>query len=296
MAIVSLSLLSYGISDAVFAASEPISVTTNKEWYGDGSTIIISGEVKEYISGDPQKGADVSVTIFAPNGNLAGICQITPSSDGSYSCSVKGAGMISEAGDYIVKVKWGAQSNETTFEFGGSSGTPPPEPEEQEPTIIEATEEPDAEPETEPSMTQPICGPGTVLKNNVCVAGEQGGGCLIATAAFGSEMAPQVQFLREIRDGTVLQTQSGSAFMTGFNQFYYSFSPVIADYERENIAFKEAVKITITPMLTSLAILNYVDIDSEEEMLGYGIGIILLNIGMYFVAPAVVIFKIRNRK
>ena len=77
---------------------------------------------------------------------------------------------------------------------------------------------------------------------------------------------------------------------------YYSFSPAIADYERENIVFKEAVKITITPMLTSLAILNYVDIDSEEEMLGYGIGIILLNIGMYFVAPAVVIFKIRNRK
>ena len=49
-------------------------------------------------------------------------------------------------------------------------------------------------------------------------------------------------------------------------------------------------------MLTSLAILNYVDIDSEEEMLGYGIGIILLNIGMYFVAPVVVIFKIKNRK
>jgi len=123
-----------------------------------------------------------------------------------------------------------------------------------------------------------------------------GGGCLIATAAFGSEMAPQVQFLREIRDNTVLQTESGSSFMTGFNQFYYSFSPVVADYERENPAFKEAVKIAITPMLTSLAILNYVDIDSEEEMLGYGIGIILLNIGMYFVAPAVIIFKIRNRK
>ena len=49
-------------------------------------------------------------------------------------------------------------------------------------------------------------------------------------------------------------------------------------------------------MLTSLAILNYVDIDSEEEMLGYGIGIILLNIGMYFIAPAVIIFKIKNRK
>ncbi len=46
------------------------------------------------------------------------------------------------------------------------------------------------------------------------VAKEKKGGCLIATAAFGSEMAPQVQFLREIRDNTVLQTESGSAFMT----------------------------------------------------------------------------------
>ena len=77
--------------------------------------------------------------------------------------------------------------------------------------------------------------------------------------------------------------------MTGFNQFYYSFSVLlVADYERENPAFKETVKIAITPLLTSLAILNYVDIDSEEEMLGYGVGIILLNIGMYFVAPAVI--------
>jgi len=80
------------------------------------------------------------------------------------------------------------------------------------------------------------------------------------------------------------------------NKLSCSLSPAIADYERENPAFKETVKIAITPMLTSLAILNYVDIDSEEEMLGYGIGIILLNIGMYFIAPAVVIFKIRNRK
>jgi len=121
------------------------------------------------------------------------------------------------------------------------------------------------------------------------------GGCLIATATFGSEMAPQVQFLREIRDNTVLQTESGSAFMMGFNQFYYSFSPAIADYERENPAFKEAVKITLTPLLTSLTLLQYADIDSESEMLGYGIGIILLNIGMYFIAPAILVMKVRKK-
>ena len=124
---------------------------------------------------------------------------------------------------------------------------------------------------------------------------EEGGGCLIATAAFGSEMAPQVQFLRELRDNTVLQTQSGTSFMTGFNQFYYSFSPAVADLERENPAFKETVKLALTPLLTSLTLLNYVDIDSESEMLGYGIGIIMLNIGMYFIAPAIVIAKIRTR-
>ena len=39
----------------------------------------------------------------------------------------------------------------------------------------------------------------------------------------------------------------------------------------------------------------YVDVDTEEEMLGYGIGIILLNIGMYFVAPAAAIIVIKNR-
>ena len=121
------------------------------------------------------------------------------------------------------------------------------------------------------------------------------GGCLIATAAFGSELAPQVQVLREIRDNTILQTQYGSAFMNGFNQFYYSFSPIVADYERENITFKEVVKITLTPLLTSLTLLNYVDIDSEYEVLGYGIGVILLNIGMYFVIPVIIIMEIRKR-
>jgi len=142
------------------------------------------------------------------------------------------------------------------------------------------------------------CGPGTVFKNGACVVEKTsgGGGCLIATAAFGSELAPQVQFLREIRDNVVLNTKSGMEFMTAFNQFYYSFSPTIADFERENVIFKETVKMVLTPLLSSLSILNYVDIDSEEEMLGYGIGIIMLNIGMYFAAPVIVVLKLRKLK
>jgi len=82
--------------------------------------------------------------------------------------------------------------------------------------------------------------------------------------------------------------------MSGFNQFYYSFSPIVADMERENPLFKEFVKLSITPMLSTLSILNYVDIDSETEMLSYGIGIIVMNVGMYFAAPAIIIYKIRK--
>ena len=121
------------------------------------------------------------------------------------------------------------------------------------------------------------------------------GGCLIATAAYGSELAPQVQQLRELRDNQLLHTESGKSFMNSFNAFYYSFSPTIAYWERENPAFKEAVKIALTPLISSLSILNYVDLDSETKVFGYGISLILLNVGMYFVAPVIVIAGIRKR-
>ena len=119
--------------------------------------------------------------------------------------------------------------------------------------------------------------------------------CVIATASYGSPMAKEVQMLREIRDNQLLQTQSGSAFMGGFNTVYYSFAPTIAKWEQENPAFKEIVKTTITPLIASLSLLNNVSMDSEAEVLGYGISLILLNIGMYFVAPVAVVWQVKKR-
>ena len=68
-------------------------------------------------------------------------------------------------------------------------------------------------------------------------------------------MAPQVQLLREIRDNQLMNTESGKSFMSGFNELYYSFSPTIADMQRENPMFKEAVKLGLTPMLINFS--NY---------------------------------------
>ena len=124
---------------------------------------------------------------------------------------------------------------------------------------------------------------------------KEDGGCLIATAAYGTELAPQVQFLREVRDNTIMSTASGAAFMTGFNQLYYSFSPTIADMERENPMYQEAVRAFITPMISTLSILTLAEDGNEFQVFGLGASIIALNLGMYIAAPAIAGFAISKR-
>ena len=121
---------------------------------------------------------------------------------------------------------------------------------------------------------------------------EEGGGCLIATATYGSEMAIEVQQLRELRDNQLLNTESGTAFMSTFNDIYYSFSPMIADYERENPIFKEAVKVAITPMISTLSLME--SAETESEVLSIGLSVIALNLGIYLAVPAIVLVGIRK--
>ena len=80
--------------------------------------------------------------------------------------------------------------------------------------------------------------------------------------------------------------------MTGFNQLYYSFSPTIADMERESPLFKEAVKLGLTPLLSSLAIME--NAESESEVLGLGLSVIALNLGMYIGLPVFGLIGIRK--
>jgi len=330
------TISSVGIAGVAFSESHDITPLTAKSespLYENGDTVTIRGVIKDY---DRSDRTAVTVIILDPLGTIVSIAQVEPDqTTGEYEATFKAAGPLWKlSGEYSVKVKYGSQPAQTTFQFtGGAELTcgenqelingkcvdkePPPPitcgPDEKLENGVCVLKEVTPEVpvcgenqilvngkcmDKEPIVEQPICGPGTVLVNGQCVPEEEEpeerGGCLIATATFGSELAPQVQFLREIRDNTILSTASGTSFMTAFNAFYYSFSPTIADWERQNPAFKEAVKVAITPLLSSLSLLQYVDIDSEAEMLGYGIGIILLNVGMYFVAPVIFIYKIRQ--
>ena len=143
--------------------------------------------------------------------------------------------------------------------------------------------------------TGPDTGSNTGPSTETVPEASPGGGCLIATAAYGSELAPNVQMLREIRDGTLLSTASGTSFVTGFSQVYYSFSPAIADLERENPAFRDAVRMIITPGVHVLGIMALADPGSEASVLVFGLLSIGAVAGIYVVGPAVAVRTVWGR-
>lgn len=123
----------------------------------------------------------------------------------------------------------------------------------------------------------------------------EGGGCLIATAAYGTEMAHEIQMLREIRDTTLMNTALGSAFMTEFNNVYYTFSPTVADWERQSPELRSVVRALITPMMTTLSIMSLADTESDTLPVLLGALVIALNMGIYIAAPTASMWYLKRR-
>jgi len=73
--------------------------------------------------------------------------------------------------------------------------------------------------------------------------------CIIATTTYGSELAPEVQFLRDFRDSVVLSTFAGSHFMQVFNAWYYSFSPGVAIFIAQQPVAKTIMKGALYPLI-----------------------------------------------
>jgi hypothetical protein len=92
-----------------------------------------------------------------------------------------------------------------------------------------------------------------------------------------------------------MQTDTGYSFVTGFNTIYYTFSPSIADYERENPLFRDLVRLSITPMIHTLSILTLVDMNSDIEVVVYGVSVILLTLLIYVGPPILAVILIRRR-
>jgi peptide/nickel transport system substrate-binding protein len=124
-------------------------------------------------------------------------------------------------------------------------------------------------------------------------------GCLIATAAFDSELAPQVQALRDFRDGIALKTAAGASFMSVFNSVYYSFSPQVADYEREQPWLKGAVRASVYPLLgildLSTAVYDALAFNEEAAIVGAGVAASSL-IGLLYFAPVAAAVAVAGRR
>jgi hypothetical protein len=135
----------------------------------------------------------------------------------------------------------------------------------------------------------------TTAPNN----GTQKSGCLIATAAFESELAPQVQELREFRDGLALKTKAGASFMNIFNSWYYSFSPGVADFERNQDWLKSAVRTSVYPLLgildLSTTLFHTLSFNGEVAIVGAGLTASSL-IGLVYFAPVSALLIVAGKK
>jgi predicted secreted protein with PEFG-CTERM motif len=122
-ALTAILFASIGMAPAFGQIQSSITVTTDKSSYSEGEVILVTGEVRDLYSGTP-----VSVIIKAPNGNLVSIAQVTVGADKKFSTEATAGGSLMKIeGSYIVAVQYGTpnRSAEVSFEFGGSTVTPP---------------------------------------------------------------------------------------------------------------------------------------------------------------------------
>ena len=231
LALLAVSILSFGLSDAAYAQQtvRPLSVETDKSEYSSGDTVLVSGTVAQ-LNSHYQIAMQVILDTNGPK--IIEIAQINPvpsGEGGTFSKSISTGGFQwRESGEYKILVAYGPQMAETAFSFSAVDTAPPPvvapeppepqEPEQPEPEVVEPepVEPEPVEPEPvepEPVEPEPV-EPEPVVTEPEPAPEAEPSGCLIATAAYGSELASQVQFLREIREGTLMSTSSGTAFMT----------------------------------------------------------------------------------
>jgi len=122
--------------------------------------------------------------------------------------------------------------------------------------------------------------------------------CVIASAAYGSELSPSVQFLRDFRDHEVLSTFAGAHFMKVFDAFYYSFSPFLAESVSASNSTRAAARALLAPLLGSLhlgqAIFRLSQPRSEFGVLIAGL-ISSSLIGLLYASPIIALSAVKAK-
>jgi streptogramin lyase len=124
--------------------------------------------------------------------------------------------------------------------------------------------------------------------------------CFIATATYGSELAPQVQFLKTFRDQQIARTFAGTNFLIAFNAWYYSFSPGVAIYENSNPGVRGVAKVVLYPLIDILRLSSaaFSLLGFEPELAALASGLLAGSIiGLVYLAlPAFATLWLARRK
>jgi hypothetical protein len=81
--------------------------------------------------------------------------------------------------------------------------------------------------------------------DNDVASGSGGGGCFIATAAYGSLLEPHVKILCKFRDQYLLTNGPGKIFV----KYYYKYSPPLADFISKNDGLRAVVCVFLLPLV-----------------------------------------------
>ena len=140
---------------------------------------------------------------------------------------------------------------------------------------------------------------GTPISKELQIVKSSSKTCFIATATYGSELSPEVQFLRRFRDQEVLSTFAGSQFMTVFNSFYYSFSPSIASVIDDSPLIRDVMKVVLHPLMRILQLTEEVNsvlgIVSEFAIVLSGL-IASSLIGIIYLMPLSLIISLISKR
>jgi hypothetical protein len=242
-----------------------VTVSTDQPHYLQGGTVNISGKVLD-SQNNPVAGATVSIQVGDPpmhidlvysdnsGAYLDAFILPTSAAPGSYTvyASVGRAGYSSSQGQTQFTI---LPRTNVTSTSSSSSSTP----------------------SSSSSSSQSNGPPGQ---------------CFIATATYGSEVAPEVALLRYFRDAQVLRTSAGTSFMKAFNAFYYSFSPQVASFISANGIVRSSMKVALYPLIGILffssKIFQILSFNAELAITISGI-IAALGIGAVYIGPIAVI-------
>ncbi len=195
-----------------------VTVTTNKASIKSGDVLTLSGNVS--ASGSPVRDALVAYEIHKPDNSILASGFTQTGADGSYTASLV-IPSSAPSGQYKVIVSVISQGANASAVANFTVG------------VLQTST-------------------GTTISTTTGTTQQQKRGCLIATAAFGSQLAPDVRFLRDFRDTVIMASPLGSQFMLAFDGWYYSFSPQIASTVENNYLARDLMKIVLVPTIITL--------------------------------------------